>query len=433
MSSQLEQLSSLQRRLSLAVQLASVEQKVKKRLSEISRTVKMPGFRPGKVPMRMIEQSYGPQVQSEILGAAVSNAFSDAVSEHKLRVAGQPSIERKEGGADTEISFTATFEVYPEIEPGDVSSLTVERFVCPVSDSEVERTIAVLRKQRATWIDAIAPAADGDRLTIDFTGSIDGVEFPGGSATDFAFELGQGRMLPDFESAVRGGALYDHRIFDVRFPQDYGSKDLAGKSAKFEVKIKKIESPKLPELDSEFAKQLGVAEGDVAKMRAEVRANVEREVSQRARMRTKTAVLEALPALSSYELPQALLDGEAQALAERAKADLQSRGVDVSKIPVPVDAFKEQATKRVRLGLMVGEIVRRENLQAKPDQIRKQIEDMSQGYDNPGEVIRYYFSDKQRLAEVESIVVEQNVVDWALAKAKVSEKQLPFEELMQNS
>ena len=432
MPSQLEQLGGLQRRLSLAVQLTAVEQQVQKRLNEISRTVKMPGFRPGKVPLRMITQSYGPQVQSEILGDAVSTAFSDAVNELKLRVAGQPSIERKQGAADSEFAFTATFEVYPEIELGDVASLTVERVTCPVSESEVERTIQVLRKQRATWVDATEAAKDNDRLTIDFVGSIDGVEFPGGSSTDFAFELGQGRMLPDFEAGVRGATVPDRRTFDVRFPDDYGSKDLAGKTAKFDVTVKKIETPVLPQLDSEFAKLLGVADGDVPKMRAEVRTNVEREVSQRARMRTKTAVLEALPALATFDLPQALLDGEAQALAERAKADLQQRGVDVGKIPVPVDAFKDQAKKRVQLGLIVGEIVRRENLQAKPDQIRKQIEDMSQGYDNPGEVIRYYFSDKNRLAEVEAIVVEQNVVDWALAKAKVTEKPLPFDELMQN-
>lgn len=432
MTSQLEQLGNLQRRLSLAVPLAQVEQQVDKRLREIGRTARLPGFRPGKVPARMIAQNYGPQVQSEVLGDSVNKVLTDAINELKLRVAGQPSIERKEGGPDTEFGFTATFEVYPDISVGDVSNLTLERVACDVSDVEVDRTLEVLRKQRATWTDSTAAAKDGDRVTMDFVGTLDGVEFEGGKADDFPFELGQGRMLPDFETGVRGAASGDRRRFDVAFPADYGSANLAGKTAQFEVLIKKIETPVLPALDAEFAKQLGIADGDLVKMRAEVRSNIEREVAQRTRQRTKNTVLDALPGLAQFDLPQALIQSESEALAERTKADLQSRGVDLSKMPVPIDAFKEQAEKRVRLGLLVGEIVREHKLQPKPDQIRKQIEDMSQGYENPGEVIRYYFSDKQRLAEVEAVVTEQNVVDWALSKGKVTDKQIAFDELMQN-
>jgi trigger factor len=432
MTSQLEQLGSLQRRLSLAVPLVQVEQQVAKRLRDISRTAKLPGFRPGKVPMRMVTQSYGAQVQSEVLGDSVSKVLTDAITELKLRVAGQPSIERKEGGPETEFGFTATFEVYPEVQVGDVSSLKLERIACEVTDSEVDRTLEVLRKQRTTWTDSLENAKDGDRVTMDFAGTLDGIEFEGGKAQDFPFELGQGRMLPDFESGVRGAANNDIRRFDVGFPADYGSKDLAGKTAQFEVRIKKIESPVLPALDAEFAKQLGVADGDLAKMRAEVRSNIEREVSQRTRQRTKNMVLDSLPVLAEFELPQSLIQNESATLAERTKADLQARGVDVSKMPVPVDAFKEQAEKRVRLGLLVSEIVKQHSLQPKPDQIRKQIEEMSQGYENPGEVIRYYFSDKQRLAEVEAVVTEQNVVEWALNKAQVTDKQIAFDELMQN-
>lgn len=432
MTSQLEQLGSLQRRLSLAVPLVQVEQQVAKRLRDISRTAKLPGFRPGKVPMRMVTQSYGAQVQSEVLGDSVSKVLTDAITELKLRVAGQPSIERKEGGPETEFGFTATFEVYPEVQVGDVASLKLERIACEVTDSEVDRTLEVLRKQRTTWTDSLENAKDGDRVTMDFAGTLDGVEFEGGKAQDFPFELGQGRMLPDFESGVRGAANNDIRRFDVGFPADYGSKDLAGKTAQFEVRIKKIESPVLPALDAEFAKQLGVADGDLAKMRIEVRSNIEREVSQRTRQRTKNMVLDSLPVLAEFDLPQSLIQNESATLAERTKADLQARGVDVSKMPVPVDAFKEQAEKRVRLGLLVSEIVKQNSLQPKPDQIRKQIEEMSQGYENPGEVIRYYFSDKQRLAEVEAVVTEQNVVEWALNKAQVTDKQIAFDELMQN-
>lgn len=432
MTSQLEQLGTLQRRLSLAVPLAQVEQQVEKRLRDIGRTARLPGFRPGKVPMRLIAQSYGAQVQSEVLGDSVNKVLGDAIDEHKLRVAGQPSIERKDGGPETEFGFTATFEVYPEITLGDVSTLKVERLACEVSDAEVDRTIEVLRKQRATWSDSAAAAKDGDRVTIDFVGTLDGVEFQGGKADDFPFELGQGRMLPDFETGVRGAMAAEVREFDVAFPADYGSQDLAGKTARFKVTVKKIEQADLPALDAEFAKTLGVEDGDITKLKAEIRSNIEREVAQRLRQRTKTSVLEALPALAEFEIPQSLVQGESEALAERTKADLKARGMDVEKIPVPMDAFKEQAEKRVRLGLLVGEIVRTQNLQPKPDQIRKQIEEMSAGYENPGEVIRYYFSDKQRIAEVEAVVTEQNVVDWALGKAQVTDRQLPFDELMQN-
>ena len=432
MTSQLEQLGTLQRRLSLAVPLEKVEQQVEKRLREISRTAKLPGFRPGKVPMRMVAQSYGAQVQSEVLGDSVSQVLSDAISELKLRVAGQPSIERKDGGPETEFSFTATFEVYPEVEVADVSGLKLERVACEVSESEVDRTIEVLRKQRTTWADSSEIAKDGDRVTMDFVGTLDGVEFEGGKADDFPFELGQGRMLPDFEIGVRGAANGDVRRFDVAFPADYGSKDLAGKTAQFEIRVKKIEVPVLPPLDAEFARQFGVADGDLVKMRGEVKSNIEREVAQRTRQRTKNGILDSLATLAQFDLPQSLVNNESEALAERTKADLQNRGVDVSKMPIPMDAFKEQAEKRVRLGLLVNEIVRKNSLQPKPEQIRKQIEDMSQGYENPGEVIRYYFSDKQRLAEVEALVTEQNVVDWALGKAQVTDKQIAFDELMQN-
>lgn len=433
MTTQLEQLGALERRLQMAVSLSDVETKVQQRLREIARGAKVPGFRPGKAPIKMIEQSYGAQVQAEVLGDAVSKAFGDAVSEHKLRVAGEPNIERRDGAGDAELGFTATFEVYPEIKLGDVGTVAIERAVCEVGDAEVDRTIEILRKQRVTWQESTEPAKDGDRVTIDFVGTLDGVAFQGGTANDFPFVLGEGRMLADFENGVRGQATNAKTSFPVAFPADYNSQELAGKTAQFEVTVKKVEIPVLPALDAEFAKALGVADGDLDKMRADVKSNLEREVGQRLRARTKSAVMEALPGIAEIDLPRALVKAEGQALTERAKADLQARGIDVKNMPpVPEDAFKDQAEKRVRLGLIVAEIVREHNLQAKPDQIRKQIEEFAQAYENPGEVIRYYFSDRERLAEVEAIVVEQNVVDWALSKAQVADKVLSFDELMQN-
>ncbi len=431
MTTQMETIGTLERRISMAVPTAQIRKEVEQRLRGIARTAKMPGFRPGKVPMRMIEQSYGPQVQAEVVGDAVSKAFTDAVSEHQLRVAGEPKIEARDGAGEDELGFTATFEVYPDVKLGDVSALQVTRVSCAVGDAEVDKTVEILRKQRTEWDVVERPAQDGDRVTIDFVGTLDGVAFQGGTATDFPFQLGEGRMLADFETGVRGAAPGDVKTFPVAFPADYGSADLAGKTAQFEVTLKKVEAPRLPALDEAFARQLGVADGDLAKMRTDIRGNLEREVSQRLRTRNKSAVMDALPGAAELELPKALIDGERAALVERARADLQQRGVDLSKMPpIPPDAFGDQAERRVRLGLIVAEIVKQQGLQAKPDQIRKQIEEFAQSYENPGEVIRHYFSDRNRLAEVEAIVVEQNVVDWVLAHAKVEDKSLGFDELM---
>jgi trigger factor len=429
MASQLETTGSLERRLTLSVPKADISKKVQERYRSLARTVRMPGFRPGKVPLKMIEQSYGPQVTAEILGDAVSRAFSDAVDEHKLRVAGQPSIQPKEGAEDAS-DFTATFEVYPEVELAEPTGLEVERFSCEVGDAEVGKTIDVLRKQRTRWNEVQRAGQTGDRVTVDFVGKIDDVAFEGGSATDFAMVLGEGRMLADFEAGVGGKAAGESGSFDVAFPEDYSAKELAGKTARFDVTIKKVEEPELPVLDSEFATQMGVKDGDVEKFKRDVKANLEREVSQRLKARTKSSVMDQIGGLATIDLPKTLVDQESQALAERMREDLKGRGVDMKDLPVPTDAFKEQAERRVRLGLLVAEIVKKHGLQAKPDQIRKQIEEFAQTYENPAEVIRWYFSDKNRLAEVEALVVEQNVVDWVLQNGKVTDKTLTFDELM---
>ena len=430
MATQLETTGALERRLSLSVQMADVGAQVQKKLRDLARTVRMPGFRPGKVPMRMIEQSYGAQVQAEVLGDAVSKAFSDAVSEHGLRIAGQPRIEPRTEAGEGVAGFSATFEVYPEVALGDAATVELQRPTCEVGDAEVDKTIEILRKQRTTWTAAERPAADGDRVTIDFVGTLDGVAFQGGTAEDFPFTLGEGRMLVDFETGVRGAAPGEKRTFPVAFPEDYAAKELAGRTASFEATVKKVEAPSLPALDAEFAKQLGVADGDVAALRADVRKNLEREVSQRLRGRVKAAVMESLPALAAIDLPKALVEAESQQLAERAKADFKQRGMDVKNMPIPAEAFAEPAAKRVRLGLIVGEIVKAKGLAAKPDQLRRQIEEFAQTYENPGEVIRWYFSDRERLAEVEALVVEQNVVDWVLAGARVTDTPIGFDELM---
>lgn len=431
MASQLETIGGLERRLTLSVPTADITKKAQERFRSLARTVRMPGFRPGKVPLKMIEQSYGPQVHSEILGDAVSKAFSDAVDEHKLRVAGQPAIAAKEGGGEGEAAdFTATFEIYPDVALAEPAALKVERFACEVGEAEVTKTIDVLRKQRTRWNEVARASQTGDRITMDFVGKLDGTAFEGGTATDFALVLGEGRMLADFEAGATGKAAGDKGSFDVTFPEDYNAKELAGKTAQFEIVVKKVEGPELPLLDSEFAKQMGVADGNLEKFQADVRANLEREVSQRLKARTKSSVMDQISELASIDLPKSLVEQESTVLAERMREDLKGRGVDMKDLPVPPDAFKEQAERRVRLGLIVAEIVKKHALQAKPDQIRKQIEEFAATYENPAEVVRWYFSDKNRLAEVEALVVEQNVVDWVLANGQVTDKALTFDELM---
>ena len=435
----LETLGSLQRRLSFSVPTAEIDPQVAQRLRRIAQTARLPGFRPGKVPIKMIERTYGAQTYSEVLGDAVSQKLSAAIDEHKLRVAGEPRIERAaaaggqaeaEAAVGDELGFVATFEVFPEVELGDASQIAVQRVACEVGEAEIDRTLEILRKQRRTWQPAGRPAADGDQVTIDFAGTLDGVAFEGGSGEDFAFVLGEGRMLPDFEQGVRGASDGEQRVVPVAFPADYGSADLAGKTAQFTITVKKVEAPVLPEIDAEFARTLGIEDGDLARMREDVRGNLEREVRQRARARTKASVMDALPQLAAIEVPRALVAAESERMAEQMREDFSRRGMDVKSMPIPPDAFTEQAERRVRLGLIVGEIVRQKGLQPKPDQIRAQIEEFAQSYENPAEVIRWYFSDKSRLADVEAMVIEQNVVDWVLANGRVEDQALSFEELM---
>lgn len=430
MANTIESTGVLERKVALAVPVDNITKEVEQRLRQLARTVKMPGFRPGKVPLKLIAQAHGARVHAEVMGDAIGKAFDDAVGTHQLRVAGQPRIERRDDAAEGEIGFSAVFEVYPEVTPPAAASLAVERVGCTVGDAEVDKTVEILRKQRVAWDVVERPAQEEDRVTIDFAGTLDGVAFEGGSATDFAFVLGEGRMLASFENGVRGASAGEVRTFPVEFPSDYGSKELAGKTAQFTATVKKVEAPRLPPVDAEFARQLGVADGDLDKMRADIRRNLEREVAQRVRGRTKAGVMEALASSAGFDLPKALVQGEAEALAERTKQDLAARGMDIKKMPVPIDAFTAQAERRVRLGLLIGEIVRTNGLQAKPEQIRRQIEEFAQAYENPGEVIRHYFSDRERLAEVEALVVEQNVVDWVMANASVTERPLSFDELM---
>ena len=428
-----ETLEKLERKMLLSLPLASIQSEVNARLKKIARTVKMDGFRPGKVPMNVVSQRYGYSVQYEVMNDKVGEAFSNAANEAKLRVAGQPKISEKEGAPEGELTFEAVFEVYPEVVIGDLTAAEVEKVTTEVSDAAIDKTIDILRKQRRTF--ALRPhdaaAEDGDRLTVDFEGKIDGETFAGGKAEDFQFILGDGQMLKEFEEATRGMKTGESKTFPLAFPADYHGKDVAGKTADFMVTVKKIESAHLPEVNEALAKSLGIEDATVEGLRADIKKNLEREVKFRLLARNKTAVMDALVAKAELDLPNASVQAEMARLLEGARADLKKRGIkDADKVTIPDDVFRPQAERRVRLGLVVAELVRANNLQATLDQLKAHIQELASSYEKPSEVERWYFSDNNRMAEVEAIVLENNVTDFVLSKAKVSEKAISFDELM---
>ncbi len=435
MSVQVETLDKLERRITLTLAATTINSEVETRLKKLSRTVKADGFRPGKVPMSVVAQRYGYSVHYEVMNDKVGQVFSEAVNEAKLRVAGAPRITEKEGAAEGQVAFDATFEVYPDIKVGDLSGAEVERVSTEVTDAAIDKTIDILRKQRRTFAQrpAVEPAVLGDRVTIDFEGKIDGVPFDGGKAEAFQFLIGEGQMLEQFDAAVRGMKSGESKTFPLQFPADYQGQDVAGKEADFLVTLKKIESQNLPEVNEAFAKSLGIGDATVEGLRNDVRKNLEREVKFRVLARNKANVMDALVKASELDVPKALVSGEVERMTEAARADLKKRGVkDADTAPIPAEIFQPQAEKRVRLGLVVGELVRSNNLQAKPDQLQAHIEEMAQSYEKPAEVVRWYLGDRQRLAEVEAVVVENNVAAFVLSKAKVNDKVLPFDELMAN-
>jgi trigger factor len=413
----------------MALAADEIERKIDERLKDLARRASMPGFRPGKVPLKLIAQTYGPQVRSEVMSDAVQKAFSDAVKEANLKVAGYPKFEKKDP-ASTALEFNATFEIYPEVKVGDLGGATVERPALQVDDAAVDKTLEILRKQRTQFVPVERPAQDGDRITVDFRGTLDGAAFQGGSAENFPFVLGEKRMLPEFEAAARGVKAGEEKTFALTFPADYHGKDVAGKAASFTMTLKKVEEPRLPELDAEFAKALGVADGDTAKMRTEVRANVEREVKKRVEAQTKEQALQALLGAAPFEVPKALIGMEAQSMAERAVADLKARGVNPEQVPINPQAFEEAARRRVALGLIIAELARAENLQPKPAEVRALVEQEAQSYESPAEVVKWFYMQPQRLSEMEALALETNVVKWVLTKAKVLDKQVSFDELM---
>ena len=428
-----ETLEKLERKITLSLPIGLVQAEVESRLKKLARTTKMDGFRPGKVPMSVVGQRYGYSVHYEVMNDKVGEAFANAANEANLRVAGQPRITEKEASPEGEMSFDAIFEVYPDVKIGDLATAEVEKISADVTDAAIDKTIDILRKQRRTFAQRPQDAAaqDGDRVTVDFEGKIDGEVFAGGKAEDFQFIVGDGQMLKEFEDATRGMKSGESKTFQLAFPADYHGKDVAGKTADFMVTLKKIEAAHLPEVDEALAKSLGIAEATVDGLRADIKKNLEREVKFRLLARNKAAVMDALVSKAELDLPNVSVQSEIARLLEGARADLKQRGIkDADKAEIPDDVFRPQAERRVRLGLVVAELVRSNSLQAKTEQIKAHIEELAASYEKPADVMRWYYSDNNRLAEVEAIVIENNVTDFVMAQAKISDKSVSFDELM---
>jgi len=433
MTVNVETLEKLERKITLTLPVDAIQNEVNTRLKRMARQVKMDGFRPGKVPFNVVAQRYGYSVHYEVMNDKVGEAFAVAANEAKLRVAGQPRISESEASPEGQVAFDAVFEVFPEVTIGDLSSAEIEKVSTEVSQAAVDKTVDILRKQRRTFAQRAQDQAaqDGDRVTINFEGKIDGEPFEGGKAEGFQFIVGDGQMLKEFEDAVRGMKSGESKTFPLNFPADYHGKDVAGKTADFLVTVNKIEAANLPEVDEAFAKALGIADGTLEGLQADIRKNLEREVKFRVLARNKQAAMDALVAKSELDLPKASVQSELERLVEGARADLKQRGVkDADNAPIPEELFRPQAERRVRLGLVVAELVKTNNLQATPEQVMAHINELAASYEKPADVVRWYQGDRNRMAEVEAIVLENNVTDFVLSKAKVTEKQVAFDELM---
>ena len=429
-----ETLGALERRLNASVPQQKVRVEVESRLKRIGRTAKVHGFRPGKAPLRIVEQQYGAQVHQEVLGESLQRVFADEVRANNLKVVGSPTFELK--GADPaaeQVEFSATFEVYPEVAVGDLSGETVERTAFTLSDADVEQTLNTIRKQRAVFEAVDRAAQKEDQVRIDFTGKLNGEVFEGGEAKDYVFILGQGRMLPDFENAITGMKAGETKSFDMTFPEDYHGKNVAGKQVTFTITAHAVEAPRLPELDADFARALGVADGDVEKLKAEIRTNLEREVKRRVKARNKDSAMEALSKVSQLDQPKTLVDWEAENLAQQTAHDMEQRGMRMPKgMTFPREMFVERAQKRVKLGLVLSRVVEQHNLAAKPEQVKALITEYAQEFSQPEQVLHWYTAEPARMREVENLVLEDNVTAWVFGAAKVVDKNIGFDELMGN-
>lgn len=422
----------LEKRLLVDLPAERVNAEMDKKLKDLARHVRLDGFRPGKVPMRTIKQRFGEQVRQETYGSLIQETLYEAASQEKLMPAGEPRIELREAAEEGGLGYTATFEVMPEVKIADLSGQTVIRPSAEVTEADVDAMIEKLRKQRAVWNDVERGAQDGDTVHIDFTGKIDGEPFQGGSAENAPLVLGSGSMIEGFEAGLLGAKAGDERTLEVRFPDDYRAEHLAGKEATFDVKVQRVTEAQPPEVDEEFVKAFGVEAGTVEALRDDVRKNMEHELRQKLKSITKERVMDALLAANPIDIPKAMVAQEAERMKQQLIQDMQQRGQQ-SNVDLPASVFEDQARRRVHLGLLVGEIISGQQLRADEEQLRETIAEFAESYENPQEVVDYYMQDKSARGSVESLVLENQVVDWILGQVQVAEEQKAFADIMENT
>lgn len=426
----IETTTGLERRLTITVPAARVDSEVNARINKTARTVRMDGFRPGKVPLAVVKKRFGASIRQEAMGEIIRDCFYEAVVQEKLNPAGSPVIESVRDELGSDVAIVASFEVYPEVKLASLSGIKIERPVSEVSDADVDKMIDTLRSQRATWVDSSDAAKDGDRLEIDFDGAVDGEAFEGGVATAFSLVLGSKRMIPGFEDGLIGVKAGEERDLKVTFPDDYQVENLKGKAAVFKVKVGKVQTSLLPELNSEFIKDFGVTEGGLDKFRADVRKNMERELRQAIKNRTKNQALEGLVAAHTLDVPKALVANEVARLRQNMMRQFGGNAKSVNPDMLPDELFTEQARRSVMLGLLVGEVINSSSLKVDATRVRVLIEEIAESYETPAEVVDWYYGNKEQLQQVEAVVLEDQVVDTLLAEAQVTDKAMPYEEVL---
>lgn len=431
MQTSLETLGQLERRLTMSVPVAQIETEINERLARLAKNVKVPGFRPGKVPLKLVAQQYGPKVRSDVITDAVQSTFADAIREQNLRIAGYPRIEPKgEAGAADQMEFSAVFEIYPEVTVGDLSDIAIKRPRTEVGPDDIKNTIAMLQGQRTSYDPVPRAAERGDRAVVDFSGRIDGTVFPGGEASELAMILGDGRMLPEFEAAVTGMAASETKVFALTFPDDYHGKEVAGKVAEFTLTVKRVEAPRVPEIDADFVKAFGIASGSVEDLEAEIAANLKLELKRKIEANLKEQVFAALRQRANFVLPKALIEIEAQNMLQRMAAEMKQQGMKAEDINLSPETFRANAEARVALGLVLAEVVRANGLNAKPEQVKTLVQEAAQTYELPEAVVRWHYEKAERLNAFENQAVEHNIIEWVLGRATVEDTPVTFAEVM---
>lgn len=425
-----ETTNGLERKITVVIEEERLSSVIDGRLQDMTKTVKVKGFRPGKVPLKIVKQQYADQVRQEVVGDVLQSTLYEAIGQEKLNPAGQPRVDSLKSDPGQGMEYTALFEVYPEVKLGDLSKETVEKPVVELTDADVDEMLETVRGQHKEWESVDRAAKDGDQLNINFKGMIDGEVFPGGEASDMPIELGSGRMIKGFEQGLIGAKAGDDVTLNITFPDDYHAKELAGKPAQFDTHVNKVEEAKLPELNDDFAKKLGIKDASVENMRKEIKGSMQLELDGRLNTKLKSSVMDALINAHDFDVPKPLVEEESEAIKKNMLENLKQQGMQDNSMQVEASMFADQAVRRVKLGLIMSEIVKSEKIEADEDRVKKKIEDIAAPYDQPQQVIDWYNGDKQRLAEVRALVTEEQIVDWAMEKAKVVDKSETFKDFM---